>query len=160
MYNSPVIVAADRTKKTQLTKRNSPLWNSKRQVIFFKFDKRNVFLLFAWIAFAFVGHKVLTTEITEQRWDPYEILGVSVDSSIKEVKKAFRKLSLQFHPDKVEEKDKLEAESRYFNTINSFILQIRRRQQGTQGPHKRRSKSNIRRIRPSGWKAKYLNIKS
>lgn len=32
--------------------------------------------------------------------DPYEVLGVSVDATVKEITTAYRKLSLQYHPDK------------------------------------------------------------
>jgi len=34
-------------------------------------------------------------------FDPYEILGVDTSASDKDIRKAYRKLSLQFHPDKV-----------------------------------------------------------
>ena len=33
-------------------------------------------------------------------FDPYEILGISMDANDKSIRKAFRKLARQFHPDK------------------------------------------------------------
>ncbi|KAJ3073822.1 secretory subunit [Podochytrium sp. JEL0797] len=63
---------------------------------------KNILLILGWIAFAFVSYKVATTELAETGlWDPYEILGLTTSATESEIKKKFRKLSLQFHPDKV-----------------------------------------------------------
>lgn len=37
---------------------------------------------------------------TDDEEDYYKLLGVSKDASEKEIKKAFRKLAVQYHPDK------------------------------------------------------------
>ncbi|XP_026755479.1 dnaJ homolog subfamily C member 9 [Galleria mellonella] len=43
----------------------------------------------------------------------YEVLGISEKSTDKEVKKAYHKLSLKVHPDRVEENEKLEATEKF-----------------------------------------------
>lgn len=42
----------------------------------------------------------LETAVMAGEEDYYKILGVSRDASEKEIKKAFRKLAVQYHPDK------------------------------------------------------------
>ena len=73
------------------------------------FSVKNMLFAAGWALFAYVAYKVTITKIDEYFWDPYDILGVSSSSTQAEIKKAFRKLSLQYHPDKV--KDDLNGES-------------------------------------------------
>jgi len=45
--------------------------------------------------------------------DYYEILGVAKDASVQEIKKKYRSLALKYHPDRVQEKDKKQAEEKF-----------------------------------------------
>jgi translocation protein SEC63 len=58
-----------------------------------------VVILFGWICLA--KCYLLVKDLKELKgFEPHELLGVSKNASIKEVKKAYRKLSRVMHPDK------------------------------------------------------------
>ena len=52
----------------------------------------------------------------------YDILGVKKDASQKEIKKAFRKLAMKYHPDKNKEPD---AEEKFREIAQVFYLNIK-----------------------------------
>ena len=45
--------------------------------------------------------------------DYYEILGLQKNASLQQIKKAYRSLALKYHPDRVEEGKKKEAEDKF-----------------------------------------------
>jgi len=58
-------------------------------------------LLWCWLIYIFVAiQNVLATSDRYQNFDPYDILKIGSGSSTSEIKKAFRRMSLQYHPDK------------------------------------------------------------
>ena len=60
---------------------------------------KTCFLVFAW-SLAFYLYSLVQTDGTVQSFDPFHILGVEHGAEDKVIKKAYRKLSLQYHPDK------------------------------------------------------------
>lgn len=52
-------------------------------------------------------------------WDPYDILGIAPDTPQTDIKKAFKKLSLLWHPDKVKD-NKLEAEAKFIDISKAY----------------------------------------
>lgn len=59
-----------------------------------------VCLVLAWLVFAYFMYMVMSTEGQVREYDPYSILGIEHGVSASEIKKAYRKLSLKYHPDK------------------------------------------------------------
>jgi len=45
--------------------------------------------------------------------DYYEVLGINKDASLGDIKRAFRSLALQYHPDRVAPEKKKEAEEKF-----------------------------------------------
>lgn len=57
-------------------------------------------MLVAWLAWGLVLWYVKHSMGEVKSFDPFQILQVSLDASDQEIKKAYRRLSLQYHPDK------------------------------------------------------------
>jgi molecular chaperone DnaJ len=64
-----------------------------------------------------VGKKNMNT----QR-DYYEILGIAKSSSMDEIKKAYRQLVMQFHPDRVSSEKKKEAEAKFKEISEAYAV--------------------------------------
>lgn len=62
---------------------------------------RTLFLIGGWTAIAFLAWKVSGLRSESTVYDPFEILGITRGTSEKEIKSHYKKLSRQFHPDKV-----------------------------------------------------------
>ena len=54
--------------------------------------------------------------------DYYEILGVKKSASLDEVKKAYRSLALQHHPDRVPEDKKKESEEKFKEISEAYAV--------------------------------------
>lgn len=54
----------------------------------------------AWAVYAFLIYYVRTHQVVMDRFDPFEILQVPESATDAEIKRAYRKLSLIYHPDK------------------------------------------------------------
>lgn len=57
-------------------------------------------LVFMWLFMSFLYVQVGSAQKEISRFDPFEILEVTASSSAPDIKKAYRKLSLIYHPDK------------------------------------------------------------
>lgn len=62
--------------------------------------------------------------------DYYKILGIPQDASIAEIKKAYRKLALKYHPDRVKPADKKQAEEKFKELSEAYyVLSDKQRRQ-------------------------------
>ena len=82
--------------KKQMVQKTQDEFQKKRKRPSF----RKIFLLICWIAFIVLVCKVSTIENDFVEYDPYQVLGVDREASKVELKKRFRQLSLENHPDK------------------------------------------------------------
>jgi translocation protein SEC63 len=84
---------------------------------------RYLILGIGWVLFTIFLYRTITMEIVEEKlWDPFEILGISEGESKSKIKKAFRALSLKFHPDKVLNDEKEEAEKKFVDISKAYKI--------------------------------------
>merc|ERR1719219_902989 len=66
-----------------------------------------IFIFIGWILFAMIVYQISQFDYEMANFDPYEILGVSLDADKKTIKSQYKKLSLIYHPDKPTGNEKL-----------------------------------------------------
>jgi len=91
-----------------VTKREAQIriWRSRWRLVSRGFVLQCAVLLLLWCWFAYIVmqiQQVMATSALYQNFVPTDILGVGKRADAVTIKKAYRKLSLQFHPDKNKE---------------------------------------------------------
>ncbi len=67
-------------------------------------------------------------------YDPYAVLGLKYDATDEEIKKAYRKLSRQYHPDaNINNPNKAEAEEKFKQVQQAYDQIMKDREQGVRG---------------------------
>ncbi|KAJ4473619.1 Sec63 Brl domain-containing protein [Lentinula aciculospora] len=66
-----------------------------------KFSAKSVFIICGWAVFVLFSYKVANAKMDNKIYDPFEILGISMSATEKEIKSHYKKLSKIYHPDKV-----------------------------------------------------------
>lgn len=79
--------------KKQLLKSNQP-WKSLKTFTL------KLSIVLGWVLFAYVAYKASKVELDFKEFDPYLELGIDRGADAGEIKKAYRKLSLIYHPDR------------------------------------------------------------
>lgn len=80
--------------------------------------KFNLWLAIGWAAFATcIALALKNTKEETKLFDPFEILNISSSSSDSQIRKAFKRLSLKFHPDKAKEESERAVHEKKFLEI-------------------------------------------
>ncbi|KAL0949851.1 hypothetical protein HGRIS_009884 [Hohenbuehelia grisea] len=82
-----------------------------------KFSKKTIFLVVGWALLGYMSYKSANAKFENKIYDPFEILGIKMGTSQKEIKSHFKKLSRKFHPDKV----KLSGNETIEEVANRFV---------------------------------------
>lgn len=64
------------------------------------YSNRKIVIIVSWVLLIFFAYKVANIQPDYVSFDPFEILGIDPGSSTAEIRKAYRRLSLIYHPDK------------------------------------------------------------
>lgn len=69
------------------------------------FSVKNLIIIIGWCLVAFLIKRIMNNDAIQESahgmFDPYDLLGISTSASERDIKSAYRKLSVKFHPDKL-----------------------------------------------------------
>ncbi|KAI9668531.1 MAG: secretory subunit [Trizodia sp. TS-e1964] len=84
--------------------------------------KRIITVVVGWIVMVWMVYLIIvTTRLTPQIWDPYDILKISRSASEKAIKAHYRKLSVKHHPDKVRPDPAL---NQTVESLNDYFVEL------------------------------------
>ncbi|KDQ14189.1 hypothetical protein BOTBODRAFT_132671 [Botryobasidium botryosum FD-172 SS1] len=84
-----------------------------------RIGSKAIFTIVGWAAFSILAYQAAHIEVENSVYDPFSILGIRVGSTKKDIKRHYKKLSLKFHPDKVQL-----AENQTMDDIMSHFVDI------------------------------------
>jgi translocation protein SEC63 len=77
-------------------------------------------LLLVWAYLGYISSIAATQTIEEILWSPYDILGVTESSTKAQIKSAFRKMAVKYHPDKVAKELQEESAKKYVEMTKAY----------------------------------------
>lgn len=94
---------------------------NRRSLLNPKISKRAIVVVAGWIAVVVIARKVsLSAENSQHKiYDPFSILGLATSATEKEIKKHYKRLSVKFHPDKLQVSGNQTKES-----IESYYIEL------------------------------------
>ena len=78
---------------------------------------KKMLFLFGWLCLFFIMYKVSRVENTHVEYNPYKVLGIDEDATEKQIKKRYRQLSKENHPDKGGDQEVFIAISKAYNSL-------------------------------------------
>jgi len=73
-----------------------------------------------WAFFSYLTYTVVNTPVDIKIWDPYEVMELSTSATLPEIKKQYKRLSLKFHPDKVDEDEREASNERFVDITKAY----------------------------------------
>jgi curved DNA-binding protein CbpA len=115
MTNTTTTVPLKTKRRARPSGRPRAVWKSRSLLSIL------VVILLLFVSPRFVSAKASRRHPKESD-DYYDILGVKKTSSQKNIKKAYRKLALKYHPDKVPEEQKEAAEEKFVRVSEAYAV--------------------------------------